>query len=97
MILMTEALSPASESASSTFLTIISFRTVWFSFGLILQKIGSPIMMGLLFYFTVTPTALIMRMLGKTPLGLTFDKDTESYWIERDPPGPEPKTMKNQF
>lgn len=70
---------------------------LWFIFGLILHKIVSPVVMGLLFYLTVTPTALIMRILGKTPLDLKFDKDADSYWIERDPPGPDRETMKNQF
>jgi hypothetical protein len=38
-----------------------------------------------------------MRALGKRPLGLAFDKDAKSYWITREPPGPAPETMTNQF
>ena len=70
---------------------------VWFLFGLLLQKIVSPIIMALLFFTTVTPIALIMRALGKRPLPLEFDPKSESYWIEREPPGPEPETMTRQF
>jgi len=70
---------------------------VWFLFGMLLHKVVNPIIMGLLFYVTVTPIALIMRMLGKNPLSLEFDPDAKSYWIERDPPGPEPETMRRQF
>ena len=53
--------------------------------------------MGLLFYLVVTPTGLVMRMLGKDLLRLRFDPQAKSYWIERRPPGPAPETMKDQF
>lgn len=70
---------------------------LWFRFGLLLHKIISPLVLGLLFFLTVTPTALIMRLLGKDPLSLRLKPETKSYWIHRDPPGPEPKSMKKQF
>jgi hypothetical protein len=69
----------------------------WMKFGLLLAKIVNPIVMGIVFYSTVTPTAAIMRMLGKDPLRLKIDKSAKSYWIERDPPGPAPETMSQQF
>ena len=70
---------------------------VWFKFGQLLHRIVSPIVMGFLFYLTITPMALVMRALGKTPLPKTFDPDADSYWIHRAPPGPAPDSMKNQF
>ena len=69
----------------------------WQKFGEGLHAIVNPLVMGILFYVTVTPTALIMRALGKVPLHLNFDAEADSYWIERDPPGPEPKSMNRQF
>jgi len=69
----------------------------WMKFGEILHKIVSPVIMGLLFYLTVTPVGLVMRIFKKDPLGLDFDKAATSYWIERDPPGPKPETMRDQF
>ena len=69
----------------------------WMKFGLLLAKIVNPIVMGLVFYLTVTPTAAIMRLLGKDPLRLKIDKSAKSYWIERNPPGPAPETMSQQF
>jgi hypothetical protein len=38
-----------------------------------------------------------MRIAGKDPLRLRFDRQAKSYWIERHPPGPDPDSMKNQF
>jgi len=69
----------------------------WMRFGLLLHKITNPIIMGLVFYLAVTPTALIMRLLGKDPLTRKIDPEAESYWIDRKPPGPAPNTMTNQF
>ena len=66
---------------------------IWFKFGLILGKIVSPIIMGVIFFLVVTPTALIMRLVGKDLLNLKFNK-YKSYWIEKT--GPKSK-MKNQF
>lgn len=70
---------------------------LWFKFGLLLHRIVSPLVMGLLFFVTITPVALIMRLLGKDVLNLRFQRDAKSYWIARTPPGPAPDTMRRQF
>lgn len=70
---------------------------LWFRFGLLLHKVVNPLVMGLMFFVVVSPIGLLMRALGKTPLKTGFDPDAESYWIERDPPGPAPESMKRQF
>lgn len=69
----------------------------WFLFGVLLHRIVSPLVMALLFFVTVTPIAILMRLAGKDPLRLKFDRAAKSYWIERAPPGPAPETMRNQF
>ena len=66
---------------------------LWFKFGILLGRILSPLIMGLIFFLVVTPIALIMRTIGKDLLNLKFNKD-KSYWIEKA--GPMSK-MKNQF
>jgi len=73
------------------------FNYVWFLFGVFLHKCMNPLIMAFLFYSTVTPIGLTMRALGKCPLPLKFDPKANSYWIERQPPGPDPETMTNQF
>lgn len=70
---------------------------VWFKFGLLLHKVVNPIVMGLLFYGAVLPTGLVMRAIGKDLLRLKREPEADSYWIMRQPPGPAPKTMKDQF
>ena len=70
---------------------------LWMRFGLLLHRIVNPLVMALLFFLVVTPIALLMRLFGKRPLQLDSEADAESYWIPRDPPGPDPETMKQQF
>ena len=66
---------------------------IWFKFGLLLGRTVSPVIMGVIFFLVVTPTAFIMRLVGKDLLNLKFSKD-KSYWIKKT--GPK-SNMKNQF
>jgi len=66
---------------------------LWFKFGILLGKIISPLIMGIIFFLVVTPIGLIMKMLGKDVLNLKYSTN-KSYWIEKT--GPKSK-MKNQF
>ena len=70
---------------------------IWLRFGLLLHRAINPIVMALLFYGTVLPTSLVMRMMGRDLLRLKRQPDADSYWIARQPPGPSPETMKDQF
>ncbi len=70
---------------------------VWTKLGLLLASVVNPIVMALLFFFTITPIALLMRALGKDGLARRFDARASSYWIERKPPGPSPESMRRQF
>ncbi len=73
------------------------FNRMWTKFGMLLHNIASPIALAILFYGVVTPTGLVMRLLGKDPLRLRIDRSAASYWIERSPPGPDAESLKNQF
>jgi len=66
---------------------------IWFKFGIFLGGIVSPIIMGIIFFFVVTPIGFTMRILGKDLINLKFNNN-KSYWIEKS--GPKSK-MKNQF
>ena len=64
----------------------------WYKFGILLGKIISPIIMGLIFFLVVTPIGLILKLVGKDVLRLSINKKT--YWINKDKYKSE---MKNQF
>ena len=70
---------------------------LWMKFGLLLHLVVNPVVMGMIFFLTVTPTAVVFRILGKDPLRLKLDPAAKSYWIHRQPPGPKPASMKQQF
>ena len=77
--------------AKSRILTPLNL--LWFKFGILLGRIVSPVVMGLVFFLVVTPTGLIMRALKKDLLNLK-KKNSNTYWIKKD----QVKTdMKNQF
>jgi hypothetical protein len=66
---------------------------LWFNLGLFLGKIVSPLVMGIIFYAVVTPTGILLRLIGKDILSLKFNKKN-SYWIKKDDLK---SKMKNQF
>ena len=65
---------------NSKFLTPLN--KLWFRFGLLLGKIVSPIIMGVIFFLVVTPIGLLMRLLKKDLLNLKFNKE-KTYWIKK--------------
>ena len=67
---------------------------LWFKFGILLGAVIAPIVMGIIFFLVVTPVGVIMRALGKDLLRKKFDKNKNSYWINRDKRS---GTMKQQF
>ena len=67
---------------------------LWFKFGMTLGAIIAPIVMGAIFFLVVTPTALIMNIMGKNLLRKKNDNKKETYWIKHDKPV---GTMKRQF
>ena len=72
---------------------LLPLNKLWFKFGLLLGRIISPIVMGIVFFIVVTPTSFLMKLIGKDLLNLKYNNN-KSYWIEKT--GPKSK-MKNQF
>ena len=59
-------------------------NSIWFKFGELLGLVVSPIVMGVIFFLVVTPTGIIMKILGKDLLRIKLNKNIKSYWIERE-------------
>ncbi len=68
---------------------------IWFKFGMLLSMIVSPIVMGIIFFVTVTPIGLIRRLKNPDPLKQKFDGDADSYWIVREASSSD--SMRKQF
>ena len=67
---------------------------LWFKFGLLIGSIVAPIVITLIYFVTVVPTGLIMRLLGNDLLKQKLDNNAKSYWVKRSEPM---GSMKNQF
>jgi hypothetical protein len=68
----------------------------WMWIGAKLHRVVSPIALLLLFVgFCVVGWANRRRV--RSTLGLSFDATRDSYWVKRDPPGPAPATMHDQY
>lgn len=73
-----------------------TFNMMWVRCGVLLGKIVSPLVLGVMFFAVFTPGAIGIRILGRDLLRLRRTDD-ESYWTWRVPPGPAPETAENQF
>ncbi len=58
------------------------FNRLWMKFGFLLGKIVAPIVMGIVFYFVITPIALLLRIFKKDVLNLKKNKSI-TYWIKK--------------
>ena len=76
---------------------LMPFNRAWLFFGRVLSSITTPIILGIMYFVVVVPTGLLMRLFGRDSLQRGFDPDSDTYWVDRDPPGPEPGTMNVQF
>ena len=72
-------------------------NAVWFKFGMLLARIVNPIVMFVIYVVSVLPIGAIIRVSGRDLLRLRFAPDEQSYWISRNPPGPEPNSLEDVF
>jgi len=70
---------------------------LWTGLGLLLHRVVSPIVLGIMFFLVITPMGLVMRAMQRDPLRRHFEPQVDSYWIRREPPGPQPKDLPEQF
>ena len=59
--------------------------------------IRDSITMGLIYFLTVTPIGLPLRLFGKDVLNQKLDRDAETYWITIDPAKAAQSSMRNQY
>jgi len=70
------------------------FYIYWVKFGEIMGNIVSKVILTLLFFIVFFPVGLVFRLMGKDLLSKKLDKNTNSYWINREI---QPGSMENQF
>ena len=69
-------------------------NNAWIKLGEILGIIIAPIVMAIIYFFILTPISLIVRIFGKDLLSIKFNKQVNTYWINRKK---NINSMKKQF
>ena len=69
-------------------------NNAWIKLGEILGTIIAPIVMAIIYFFILTPISLIVRIFGKDLLSIKFNKQVNTYWINRKK---NINSMKKQF
>ena len=73
--------------------SLIVPNILWNKFSILLGIIISPFIMAMIFFVTIVPTGLILRLLGRGPFK-NKKNNKSSFWLEKDNKN---STMKNQF
>jgi hypothetical protein len=72
-------------------------KHAWMKFGELLNRVVSPIAMGIIFFAVFTPVAIVMRLAGRDALARGYERAAPSYWKRREPPGPADDSFRNLF
>ncbi|VAX18025.1 hypothetical protein MNBD_NITROSPINAE01-1078 [hydrothermal vent metagenome] len=66
-------------------MALLPLYRLWMKFAMALAWFNTRLLLGITFYFVITPVGLFMRLLGKDLLDLKIDRDAKSYWKKREP------------
>ena len=55
----------------------------WMKVAHFVGKVITAVILTLAYYLVITPSALIKRLFGGTPIPLKFNKKAETYWVKR--------------
>ena len=72
-------------------------NVAWMRLAGVLNRVVSPVVMGVIYFGLLTPIAATMRLRGRDELRRKFEPGLGSYWIKRDPPGPNGSSFPQQF
>lgn len=72
-------------------------KRAWMKLGDVLNRVVSPVVMGVIFFAVFTPVGLVMRAMKRDALCLKLDRASPSYWVPRRPPGPAEDSFRNLF
>ena len=65
----------------------------WMSMALAISKVTTPIFMGIVYFLVLTPTGLVMKLLGRRPMRHALDGG--GFW--KTTRGREPSDLRRQF
>ena len=54
----------------------------WMRFGLLASRVTTPLLLGIVFFFMISPMAMVRRLRGKDPMQRTLDPKRDSYRVQ---------------
>ena len=69
----------------------------WMRLGELLQRVVSPVFLGLVYFAVFTPVGFVMRLAGRDALARRFEPARPTYWLRREPPGPRDDSFRDMF
>ena len=69
----------------------------WMRFGALLNRIVSPVVLGLIFFVVFAPVGIVMRLAGRDAMCRRFEPAKPSYLVPREPPGPREDSFRDMF
>ena len=72
-------------------------QRAWMTLALLIGWVMTRVLLGVLFYFVLTPISLISRLTGKEFLDMKIGRSGKSYWNYRKPRKFEKKIYEQQF
>ena len=66
----------------------------WINLGTAMGAVVAPIVIGLVYLFTIIPVGVFMKLSGRDLINKKMDSKIESYWIDRKQPI---ESMEEQF
>ena len=77
-------------------IVLLPFNKLWMAVGFFLGKIITPLVLGTLFYFLITPIGIATRLAGRDELRLNT-REQRSFWRFREHKKITPNSFKNQY
>ena len=56
----------------------------WMRLGLLISRVTTPLVLGIVFYIVIMPFGLVRRMFGRDPMSRAFDADASSYRVKTE-------------
>jgi len=76
---------------------LFPLNRAWMKLAQVLHRIVNPIVLAVIYFGVFAPVGIGMRWARRDALKRRFDPEARSYWIQREPPGPDPSGLPNQF
>jgi hypothetical protein len=70
---------------------------LWIKAAHFIGRINTLVVLVIIYYVVITPTALLKRLFGGRPLPLKPDKKVSSYWVKRTEPAQPQQRFLKQF